>query len=81
MSLFITTFCVFLFIIAIMAIGVIFSNKPIKGSCGGLSTLGLKDSCPICGGGDDEPEMATRSSDRKLDVFYDAMAESSKQHE
>ena len=44
------TFCAFLILIAAMAVGVIFSNKPIKGSCGGLSSLGLKDGCVICGG-------------------------------
>ena len=32
-----------------MSIGVIFSNKPIKGSCGGLQSLGLKGKCDICG--------------------------------
>ena len=32
-----------------MAVGVILSNKPIKGSCGGLATLGMKEGCEICG--------------------------------
>jgi hypothetical protein len=30
-----------------MAIGVIFNNKPISGSCGGLNPNGA---CSICGG-------------------------------
>ena len=33
-----------------MAIGVILSNKPLQGSCGGLANLGLKEGCEICGG-------------------------------
>ena len=33
-----------------MAIGVIMSNKPLQGSCGGLANLGLKEGCEICGG-------------------------------
>lgn len=39
-----------------MAIGVIFSNKPIKGSCGGLANLGMKGDCEICGGNRDKCE-------------------------
>ncbi len=40
----------FLLLFAGMAIGVIFSNKPVKGSCGGLGAAGLKGDCDICGG-------------------------------
>lgn len=32
-----------------MAIGVILANKPVKGSCGGLSAVGLDGECDICG--------------------------------
>lgn len=31
----------------LMAIGVLFGRKPIKGSCGGLNSLGLGD-CEFC---------------------------------
>lgn len=33
-----------------MALGVIVQNKPIKGSCGGMSALGIDTECEICGG-------------------------------
>lgn len=35
---------------AAMAIGVMLGRQPIKGSCGGMSALGLKGDCEICGG-------------------------------
>ncbi|MGI9277688.1 MAG: (Na+)-NQR maturation NqrM [Endozoicomonas sp.] len=69
MNMLLITFCAFLGLIAIMAVGVIFANKPIKGSCGGLSTLGLKDGCVICGGDKTDPLTEVRE-----DLFYDAAA-------
>ena len=76
MTMVLITFCVFLTLIAMMAVGVIFSNKPVKGSCGGLSTLGLKDGCVICGGGDKkEKAFCDAFEDADLDeMFYDATA-------
>lgn len=46
-----------------MAVGVILSNKPIKGSCGGLAALGMKEGCEICGGDRDQCEENTRKVD------------------
>ena len=70
MNILLITFGAFLVLMAAMAVGVIFANKPIKGSCGGLSTLGLKDGCVICGGGDKTDPL----SDVSDDLFYDASA-------
>lgn len=65
------TFGVFLFMIAAMAIGVILSDKPLKGSCGGINSLGLKDNCPICGWTDDNvPLLEGRQGTD--DLFYAA---------
>ncbi|MDD7805018.1 MAG: (Na+)-NQR maturation NqrM [Endozoicomonas sp. (ex Botrylloides leachii)] len=66
------TFCVFLFVISAMAIGVIFANKPLKGSCGGLSNLGLKDGCFICGGKDSKNPLKKVSDKQINDLAYDA---------
>ena len=70
MTILLITFCTFLGLIAAMSVGVIFANKPIKGSCGGLSSLGLKDGCVICGGGDKTDPL----SEMDDDLFYDAAA-------
>ena len=45
MMTFMVTFCVFLAVILMMAIGVIFHRQSIKGSCGGLSILKVKRVC------------------------------------
>lgn len=75
MTIMLITFGGFLLLIAAMAVGVIFANKPIKGSCGGLSNLGLKDGCVICGGGDKTDPL----SEMPDDLFYDAAAAGHKQ--
>lgn len=50
-----------LLVIAGMAVGVINGREPIKGSCGGLNRLGLRDGeCPICG---DDPNKCESQSE------------------
>lgn len=50
MITFIFTLSILLLVVTGMAIGVIVQNKPIKGSCGGMSSLGIDTACDICGG-------------------------------
>ena len=48
---FIASLCVFGLMILAMAVGAIFNNKPVKGSCGGLANVTNEDgesSCAIC---------------------------------
>ncbi len=78
-----TTFLLALLVLAaamtIMAVGVIMGRKPIAGSCGGLSAIGMKESCDVCGGNDDkcreESERAALAA--KDDLAYDATRKSS----
>lgn len=60
-------------IVAAMAVGVIFADKPIKGSCGGLNAIGMKEDCEICGGNDDVCE-----EQQKKDALMKAQKEQSK---
>jgi len=49
MNIFLITFVFFLLFVAAMAVGVIFSNRKIKGSCGGLNNVdGLEGECLLC---------------------------------
>lgn len=51
MSLFLITFSVFGLVMIAMAVGVLVSNRSIKGSCGGLNDIeGLRGACDICEG-------------------------------
>jgi hypothetical protein len=42
MSTFFVTFGIILFLVLIMAIGVLFGRKPIQGSCGGYENLHME---------------------------------------
>lgn len=50
MTTLLLAFGAMLTIIAGMAVGVIFGRQPIKGSCGGMSAVGIDAECEICGG-------------------------------
>lgn len=76
MTLFILTFIIISFLVAGMAIGVIVANKPIKGSCGGMSAIGIDTECDICGGDpkkcEEENAGNEDSETNKNELAYDA---------
>ena len=45
MKIFVLTFGFFLLVILGMALGYIFKRREIKGSCGGISALGMEKVC------------------------------------
>ncbi|MGF1738364.1 (Na+)-NQR maturation NqrM [Photobacterium satsumensis] len=45
MVIYLTTFAVFLLVIAAMAVGYIFQRKSVSGSCGGLDGIGIAKEC------------------------------------
>jgi len=63
METFILAFILIALVIIGMAVGVIFSNKPIKGSCGGVGKFGIKSDCDVCGRAD-ECERANKTDEQ-----------------
>lgn len=76
MATMLLAFVVIAIMITGMAIGVILQNKPIKGTCGGIASLGLDKSCDICGGDtdkcDEEQERQAKGLVAKPGLAYDA---------
>lgn len=69
MTTILLTFCILLLVVFGMAVGVIFRGKPIKGSCGGIASLGMGRACDICGGDKNkcEKEPAAQQSKEPSD--------------
>lgn len=76
MELFFIVFAVLLVLMLAMSVGVIFNNKPISGSCGGMSALGMEVACDVCGGDKNKCEKEVDSAKEKAldeNLSYDAM--------
>ncbi len=79
MAVFFLTFLVVGILIAAMAIGVIMGRGPIKGTCGGMSALGMDTACDICGGDTskcDEENARLASINENKSLAYDATQKS-----
>lgn len=75
---FFLSFLILVVVVTAMSIGVIFANKPIKGSCGGMSALGIDTACDICGGDKNKCEKENMkeeesSAQHKQALAYDAV--------
>ena len=69
---FLLTFLIMGLIMAGMAIGAMAGRGPLKGSCGGLSAVGIEGCCEICG---DDPSRCDEQGDDApggRTSFYDA---------
>lgn len=51
LTTFIVSVAAILLFVVLMAVGVMGGREPLKGTCGGLNKLGVRDGdCPVCGG-------------------------------
>lgn len=75
MEVMVMTFAALMFVVIAMSVGVLLGRKPIKGSCGGMSALGMDTACDICGGKPSECENENpdaKAFSTKEDLAYEA---------
>lgn len=70
MEIFLLTLVVLMLLTLGMSVGVLLGRKPIAGSCGGLSALGMTKDCEICGG--QKNQIKRMSMEQQEDLAYDA---------
>lgn len=71
MEIFFVAFGVMLVLVLAMSVGVILGKKPISGSCGGMSALGMEVACDVCKG--DKSKCDKEDEDYATsDLSYDA---------
>jgi hypothetical protein len=68
---FLVVFVFMIAIVAVMAVGVVFGRKPIAGSCGGMSAIGMESECDVCGGDKSKCDKDSKLK-AKTDLGYDA---------
>lgn len=74
MEMIFIVFGVMLLLVALMAIGVLLGRKPISGSCGGMSAIGMESACDVCGGdkGKCDTEIQKAKQATGAELGYDA---------
>ncbi|MEY3038521.1 (Na+)-NQR maturation NqrM [Marinobacterium sp. LSUCC0821] len=68
------TFAALMIVVIAMSVGVLLGRKPIKGSCGGMTALGMDTVCDICGGNPNECENeqdGAQKKDKQDDLSYE----------
>lgn len=78
MELFFVVFMVMLVLVIVMSVGVLMGKKPISGSCGGMSALGMEVACDVCKGDktkcENEDEYEPNDNKEATSLAYNAMS-------
>jgi hypothetical protein len=73
MDIFLVVFFVMGVLLIAMSVGVILGRKPISGSCGGMSALGMEVACDVCKGDKSKCDKETNTGTEQQTVnAYDA---------
>ena len=74
MEMILVVFVVMLILVSMMAVGVLMGGKPISGSCGGMSAIGMDTACDVCGGDKTKCDTEVKKAQKadSSDLAYDA---------
>lgn len=73
MDIFLVVFVVMMLLVIAMSVGVLLGRKPISGSCGGMSALGMEVACDVCKGDKSKCDKETGVvEDSQVSFAYDA---------
>jgi|TARA_B110001469_G_scaffold127152_1_gene146942 hypothetical protein len=74
METMILSFVILILIVVGMAVGVLMGRKPIAGSCGGMTALGMDVACDVCKG---DPQVCETEQQKtiKADKLGQELAE------
>ncbi|WP_283786687.1 (Na+)-NQR maturation NqrM [Bermanella sp. WJH001] len=74
MEMMLVVFIFMLLVVVLMAVGVLLGRKPISGSCGGMSAIGMESACDVCGGDKQkcDTEKKKVAGNVSADLGYDA---------
>ena len=73
MTTLLIVFIVMVLFVVLMSAGLLMGGKPISGSCGGMSAVGMKGACDVCGGDLEKCESSKDPIRQEAeDLFYDA---------
>jgi len=63
METMILSFVILILIVVGMAVGVLMGRKPIAGSCGGMTALGMDVACDVCKG---DPQVCEKEQQKTI---------------
>jgi uncharacterized protein len=69
------TFVILILVVLGMSLGLILRGKPIKGTCASMASIGMGESCEICGGDRNKCEKENTDespADKKSALSYNA---------
>ena len=73
MTTLLIVFTVMVLFVVFMSVGLLLGGKPISGSCGGMSAVGMKGACDVCGGDLEKCDSIKDPIRQEAeDLFYDA---------